>query len=271
MRRRPEAYHARLLAAARGDRRAGGKRRAASIHDAAAVHDADLVERLVYDTYERRSGLVHLLDPGTTRASFMAAKATELGDAHVGSYGFEGVRGDRVTLAREVAVPSRGGTAGVRIRKRFSIGRDRPAPDLELSVGIEHLRGPAVSIDLAIEWAINLLGGGNPAAWYEIDGVVSGHDAAGEHPSLGRIAAGNRLLGLEIATAFSPATTVWWGPIETISSSESGFEANYQGSALVAVWPMTLRPGDARVVTVKHRVTCQEASSGSPADDVTTT
>jgi alpha-amylase len=265
MRRRPEAYHARLIEATGRRRRAAGER-TSSIHDAAAARDPGLVERLHYDSYERRSGLVHLLAPGTGRDAFLAGAATWLCDAHTGRWASGRPGRDRVTLTRDVALPVGRRIAGVRLRKRFVVGTGRSTPALEVSLGVEHLDGPSVSFDLAVEWAINLLGGGNPAAWYEIGGTVTGHDAAGERASTGRVSAGNRTIGIEIATTFSPATTVWWGPIETISSSESGFEANYQGSALVGVWPMTLAPGDARVVTVTHRVRCSDggASATSP-------
>jgi alpha-amylase len=38
----------------------------------------------------------------------------------------------------------------------------------------------------------------------------------------------------------------WWQfPLETISLSEAGFERNYQGTTLMAHWPLELEPGAA--------------------------
>ena len=97
MRRRPEAYHQRLIdsaapaaeaaeaATATGRRRAARRSGAvASIHAVVRSREPGLADRLQYDGYERRSGLVHLFAPGTTREAFARAEAVELGDAHTG-------------------------------------------------------------------------------------------------------------------------------------------------------------------------------------------
>ena len=34
-----------------------------------------------------------------------------------------------------------------------------------------------------------------------------------------------------------------WGPVETVSLSESGFERIYQGTAVLIVWSVDLEPG----------------------------
>ena len=70
LRRRPEAYHAKLVAFEAGGGEAGhatgGGEEAASIHDIVKVREAGLSERLHYDSYERRSGLIRLLPTDTT-------------------------------------------------------------------------------------------------------------------------------------------------------------------------------------------------------------
>jgi hypothetical protein len=53
-----------------------------------------------------------------------------------------------------------------------------------------------------------------------------------------------------------PGAAAWWQPIETVSSSEGGFERNYQGSALLFRWPLELSPGDAMDVSVRIEVRC---------------
>ena len=49
----------------------------------------------------------------------------------------------------------------------------------------------------------------------------------------------------------APAAAEFWvAPIETVSISEDGFERVYQGSQILALWPVELRPGvpwDARL------------------------
>jgi len=252
LRRRPEAYHARLREADTPARPDVGK--ATTIHGVVRVREPGLADRLFYDAYERRSGLVHLLTRGTTHEAFATGVADEMGDAHVGRYEVGAITDDSVSLVRLVSLSSAAGPTVVRIAKRFSIGRARRAPDLALEARVEHVSGPGARFDLALEWAINLLGGRNPDAYYRIGEDVVAHDSVGERADLAEIAAGNRAVGIEVTTAITPAATVWWAPIETISDSEEGFEANCQGSALVAVWPTNLERGGVRVVTMKNHV-----------------
>ena len=98
LRRRPEAYHETLreheaqLAKAVA-RRSGGRDRggdagagAASIHDRVQVKEAGLAAHLIYDDYERRSGLVRILPPDATAASWAAGGRDELGDLATGPF-----------------------------------------------------------------------------------------------------------------------------------------------------------------------------------------
>jgi alpha-amylase len=41
----------------------------------------------------------------------------------------------------------------------------------------------------------------------------------------------------------SSARHFWIAPIETVSESEDGFERIYQGSQIIAVWPVELQSG----------------------------
>jgi len=46
------------------------------------------------------------------------------------------------------------------------------------------------------------------------------------------------------ATLAAPdASHFWIAPIETVSESEEGFERVYQGSQILALWPVKLSPG----------------------------
>jgi alpha-amylase len=98
-------------------------------------------------------------------------------------------------------------------------------------------------------------GGGNPAAWWEVDGVRVPHDSAGEATGIISIAQGNDDIGIAVATTLDEPTDAWWAPIETVSNSEDGFERVYQGSGLLLSWPVRLGPGERVERTVRHRVT----------------
>ena len=88
LRRRPEAYHAVLRQhdADVAEQTATGDVAAASIHEAVRVKEAGLAARLVYDTHERRSGLVRFLPMDATPKDWADAAVTELGDALTGAF-----------------------------------------------------------------------------------------------------------------------------------------------------------------------------------------
>ena len=263
MRRRPEAYHQRLIdsaapappavpvADASGEQAGSGG--VASIHAVVRSREPGLADRLQYDAYERRSGLVHLFAPGTTREAFARAEAVELADAHTGAYDILEQTGEVVRLARDVRVGAAG--VSVRVEKRFTFDGARRSPGIGVEVSIENRSAGPVRFDLAVEWAIMLLGGGgNPAAYYAVGDVRLAHDGSGDLAEAAVIRSGNTFIGLEVATSFEPPATAWWTPIETVSNSEYGFERIYQGSALVGVWPVELAPGERRTVTVAQLV-----------------
>jgi alpha-amylase len=256
LRRRPEAYHARLLAEAGGataDRRAADpapdgpstEAAVASIHEIAAVKEPDLARRLAYDDHELRSGLARLLDPGATFDDWRAGRAVELGDVRDGAYETVAASPTSVTLRRE-------GT--IRAEKALRLVGGRLDPGLELEVAWTNGGSTAIAARPAVEWSIMLLGGGNPAAFWEIDGVRTPHDAARRASGVARLRSGNDDLGLVIETDLDPPAEVWVAPIETASNSESGIERTYQGSQLLCLWPAGLAPGARRRATIRHRV-----------------
>ena len=98
-------------------------------------------------------------------------------------------------------------------------------------------------------------GGGNPAAYYLVDGERVPHDSAGSRASIGELRSGNEYVGLDVATRVEPAAETWISSIDTVSNSEAGFERVYQGSALLFAWPISLAAGAATTVRVEHAVT----------------
>ena len=59
---------------------------------------------------------------------------------------------------------------------------------------------------------------------------------------------------VEAQLAWSPAAELGWGPVETVSLSEGGFERIYQGTALLLVWRVDVAPGDACRLTAALRL-----------------
>jgi alpha-amylase len=264
MRRRPEAYHERLAAheraaeeaaLARADARdaaAGGPK---TIHDIVTAKESGLASHLRYDRHERRSGLVHLwpADGATTMEDLTAATDVELGDFVDAPFEAVSVAGERVVVRRAGSILVGDAPAPLEVQKTLRFGGGRLDPSLELEVGVSNTGESAVEFELAIEWNVNLLGGGhNPAAFYETgDGERSAHDVSGELVSASGIAFGNDYEGVRIEVGVDPAARLTWYPVETVSNSEAGFERVYQGSCLLFRWPVKLAPGKRTSRTIR--------------------
>ena len=257
MRRRPEAYHERLLAAEREARLAGIARGAgdggvASIHDMVRVKEPGLAARLHYDPYERRSGLVRFLPLDATSETWATAAVEELGDARDGPWTVATLEPGCLVVERTGRVA---GAGEVALRRTLRLGGDRRSPTLALDLEVANRSARRVTARVGVEWALTMLGGGsNPAAWWEVGGERSAHDAAGSAAGVERLGQGNSHVGIEVTTRVAPAADAWWAAIETISNSEAGFERVYQGSALLVSWPIDLGPGERVSVSVEHVV-----------------
>jgi 4-alpha-glucanotransferase len=259
MRRRPEAYHATLVAldetlhkpagvAAAADSSSGGT--PASIHDTVRAKETGLAARLVYDAYERRSGLVRALPPDTTAEDWAMARVTELGDVVDGAFELVELAPGRLVTRREATIAD----GAVAVTKTLILGGNRHAPTLSLRLDLEHRGGPAIEARIGVEWALTMLGGGgNPSAWWDVRGERTAHDTDGTATDLSTIAQGNDYIGLTLTTSTSSADA-WWAPIDTISNSENGFERMYQGSALLLSWPVHLADGERWTRTIGHVV-----------------
>jgi 4-alpha-glucanotransferase len=265
LRRRYEAYH-RLLVGSDGH---GGRDEAAkepasggprTIHDIVTSKEPGLAGLLHYDLHERRSGIVHLLPSGTPAGSEPFVKVTyaELGDFGDGGYFLAEMTDDVVAAGLSGTVRAGGVERPVEVVKTYRISGTRLEPALELTVGVANRAagGGPLAVDLAVEWNLNLMGGGhNPSAWYETpDGVRSPHDVAGELTSSDRIAFGNDYEGVRIDATAQPAAALSWYPVETVSNSEAGFERVYQGSSLLFRWPLELAPGASDTRTMRFEV-----------------
>ncbi|MEX1294899.1 MAG: alpha-amylase/4-alpha-glucanotransferase domain-containing protein [Candidatus Limnocylindrales bacterium] len=257
MRRREEAYHDTLREADTGamEQQEAGEG-AVSIHDLIKINEPGISRRLWYDAYERRSGLVHLMPLDTTAEAFEQAAFEELGDLVSGAFDVVEAVGDRVVLERDGRImrPD-GSSAPVRVRKEHVFGADRRVPTLDLRVEVTNTGDQAVEALLGVEFSLNMLGGGgNPSAWYKVNGETGGFDQRVIVDRTDHVAMGNDFIGVELESRPTPPAAAWWWSIETMSISESGFEASHQGGSLLFSWPLSLAPGEATSVSLASLV-----------------
>jgi hypothetical protein len=263
LRRRPEAYHETLrrheAEAARptNTRDAGdGAGAPASIHERVQVKEPGLAARLVYDDYERRSGLLRILPAGATPAEWGAGGRGDLGDFAAGHFRIVRFDSDRAVIAREGGATIGGTRYPLSVETEVRVGGGRLDPSLALTTTVRNTGDAPFEARIGIEWALTMLGGGgNPEAWWEIAGERSRHDGSGAVEGIERIGQGNSWLGLAIETTVSPAADAWHAPIETVSNSEAGFERVYQGGALLLSWPVRIPAGEIWSMTIELRAT----------------
>lgn len=261
LRRRPEAYHARLLGTA-GDGAQGAEapasdaEAAASIHELTGAKEPGLAEHLVYDDHELRSGLARLVDPTTSYEAWRGGRAVEVGDGRDGPFEVVAASPTAVVLRREAALRTTDVSGhDLLVEKAIRFRGGRLDPSLELEVAWSNQGSAGVAARPAVEWSLMLLGGGgNPAAFWEVAGERFAHDAPRRVEGVERLRCGNTDFGLTIETELDPPAEVWIAPIETVSSSESGVERTYQGSQLLCLWSPGLGPGETRRVVLRHRL-----------------
>jgi alpha-amylase len=271
MRRRPEAYHQRLVAhdrramdaatagdatagdATAGDATAGDAPK--TIHDMISVKEPGLAEYLHYDRHERYSGIVHLLpaDGSTSLDELVHATYRDLGDFVDDEFEAGQVTDVAISARRVGRVDIDGIERALEVEKTYRYSDARLRPNLALEVALRNPGDEPVAFELAIEWNVNMLGGGhNKAAYYETsDGQRTPHDVPGDVATASTLAFGNDYEGVRIEARMEPEAHLMWYPIETISNSEGGFERVYQGSSLLFRWAVDLAPGQERTFAVR--------------------
>jgi alpha-amylase len=239
MGRREEAYHERLRQFAAQPVTADGDERAVSIHDRVAVKEEGLEQRLVEDRHRRGCCIDRVLLPESSFDAFCADRMPEAFDLVHAEYAVE--QSDAgIVLEAEATNPSHPGQI-LRVRKVLHLRGGRLEADYTITAP-----GEPMQYRFGIEMAANLLAGDAPDRNFEVPGRDLDDTrlaSSGILPDVQRIDLVDGYLGLRVALESSQKAEVWRFPVETISMSEAGFERVYQGSSLLFVYPLVLRPG----------------------------
>jgi len=213
-----------------------------------------LHEKLVYDTYRRASFIDHVFTENVTLPDFVAGRYGEAGDFVAGSYDPEirnfdsgGVPGIELKLSREAEV------ARLRIEKSFKLSCGDPEMKAVYNLGNTGDRDLRFTFAVETNWA--LLGGSGPDVYLQFgkDKARIPAAAAAEPEAVEQAGIELAWLNMGIELQWSEPADLWWFPVETVSNSEAGFEAIYQGSCLVARWPLALAPGGQWGVVLRMR------------------
>ena len=255
--RRPEAYHSTLRRAA--EMTSGGDvGEAKTIHELVILKEKGLEKRLFYDWYRRACLVDHFLQNGTTPAAFAACVYGEAGDFVNQPYEVSAVADDEgliVTFQRDGHVWDGPEFRPVQIVKKVRVAAN--AAGLIVNYQITNPSDRPLTATFGTEFNLNLLGGGgNPAAFSRFDGRTSRtqrFNVDWATTEARQVVCGNEHLGIEVGFEPSQPSNAWWSSIESISSSEGGFERIHQGASLLFSWPIEIGSGSSWTVSVVAR------------------
>jgi len=221
----------------------------ASIHELARAKEPGLEKLLHYDRWPRHAFRLLLFDPAKRWQDYAAVTLEEDARFAGGSFDIESASPGMIRFAIEG--PGAGG-AKIACRKALAFRPVADANGFEVECALE-LRvsdGGMVELAAGLELVLNFLAPAQPDRYFQF--------SRKRYPLCwGGVVPGRSLRVTDkwqkvIARIEAPgAREIWIAPIETVSESESGFERIYQGSGIVAVWPVKLgpsRPWTARLV-----------------------
>ena len=204
-----------------------------------------LEKYLIYDDYQRKSLIDHVLPRDTEMNAFYEHSYREAGDFVNGAYKLiaKSIDDDAIilTLARDGNCQINGVDGAVKVIKKVSILRHEEIVTIDYT--IINLNDQPISFDFAVEFNFGLQAGhaddryyyyksGRPeTSWLDSCAAVSGESFIGLKDEYMRI---------DIRVEAPGNKALWHVPVETISLSEAGFERVYQSSAVLAVYAIDL-------------------------------
>jgi 4-alpha-glucanotransferase len=228
--RRPEAYHAAIR-----NLPAKNAQGVQSIHEQTRTKEEGLERWLNYDRWPRNAFRLLLFGRSKTQQDCATVELEEDAALAGGRYQIAGLSPLHVTLTSQDSVdwPA---------EKKLSFASTPKGFDVTCEVTLGRKAHGAASVNVGIEVILNFLAPSAPDRYFE---------SAGQRYPL-RWSAAAPASELRVvdewqavaATLNAPgARNFWISPIETVSESEGGYERIYQGSQIIAVWPVELAPG----------------------------
>ena len=240
--RRPEPYHARVLAAGKRQNDLAGVSEL-DINNLVKFKQPDLDQKLQYDTYPRKSLVDHFLSPGTTLEEFQVGQG-EVGNFVTGVYDARVRRSDN----RVETILTRTGLAGestVKVTKTIALD-SAASGELDVRYELEGLH-PGEPVYFAVEWNFAALASGaDDRYFYDATGQQRGRlESVQSLENCERVGLVDEWLGVDVAVDCSQTGDIWTFPIQTVSQSEGGFELVHQSACVVPNWQFTA-PDDGR-------------------------
>ncbi len=254
-----EGYHKKLLEAA--DQGAQNPEKAVSIHDLVIMKEKGLEKRLHYDWHRRSAAIDHFFSYETTIEQFRTCAYEELGDF--------------VNQAYSVELNKKKKRAQARFQRSGHVLQDSEPRDVHLAKTVTlQSEGRRLPVEITItntsdrkiyacyasEWGFSMNAGDTFDRYY----IVPEHTlkdknlgSVGIVPDTTHVILVEEWIGIDVHLSWNAAADLWRFPIETVASSEGGFERSYQSSLVLPVWRLALEPQESWSVQleleIKHR------------------
>lgn len=269
--RRHESYHEKVAEATTwdeaADETANTEGASASIHDTIRTKEKGLEKLLIYDWYRRSFGLAHFLAGWTKLEDFASGKYREDGDFVNQPFEIESasVMGDgtpEVVLVRRGGLYQDGGKRSFNLRR--TIRADKRESTFLIRDEVENASDRETEALYGIEMVANVLAPDAEDRYFFFDGSKSLKPearATTEEVDVKKFGVVDGWRDLRVSFELDQPARVWRTPIETVSLSEAGFERVYQGTSIMALWPLKLSPGERAFheVSIKMASVKQEA------------
>jgi 4-alpha-glucanotransferase len=234
LKRRPETYHMQLRSLP-----AKSSGHVESIHDQTRTKEDGLERWLQYDRWPQQSFRLLLFGIGKTLPDCTAVHLEEDATLAAGRYEVSNLSPLGVTLTSCAC-------ADWTAEKKLSFTTSDEGFEIVCDVRVQRKAPGTASVNIGLEVIVNFLAPSTRDRYFETDGkrFPLRWTAVAPGTSLRVV---DEWQHAAVALEAPAANSFWVVPIETVSESEDGFERVYQGSQIIAVWPVDRISGDAAI------------------------
>lgn len=211
------------------------------------VKELGLEKKLFRDGY-RRGGLHdRFLPVDASLEDFAAARLAEWGDFLESSYTAQvGSDADGLTAT----LSRRGQVNGTAVTVQKTVRLDADSNVLHVRYQLRNVDDQPLRCRFGVENNWGLEGGQDPLTYF-----LGLEDAAAARQYPGQAGAASNISAFALVSdiitvrsrvdlALSQPAAAWFYPFESVTNSEAGYEANYQGTSILTHWPLSLAPGE---------------------------
>lgn len=228
--RRPEAYHA-------GIKNISGRQGHApqSIHEQTRTKEEGLDRWLNYDRWARNCFRLLLFGREKQYPDCGAVRLEENAALAGGRYRVLEMSPGKAKVVCD-------SSADWPAEKTFSFATTKEGFEIVCDVTLGRTAAGTASVYIGMESVVNFLAPSAPDRYFESNGQRYPLRWGAAAPA-SELRVVDEWQGISVTLSAPHAQDFWIAPIETVSESEEGFERIYQGSQIIAVWPVELAQG----------------------------